>query len=65
MSLLGIDSVNCPHDLRQEAWSRLESDLPLTKLDLLSNLISFSELISESKKILNGEIRGRTIVEIS
>ncbi len=65
VNLLGIDSVNCEYNLRKEAWSRLERDLPLEKLDSLSNLISFEELLDESKKILNGSIRGRTIVKIN
>lgn len=65
VSLLGIDSVNCSYDLRKEAWSRLERDLPLEKLDTLSNLVEFEDLINESKKILEGAIRGRTIVKIN
>jgi len=65
VNLLGIDSVNCPYDLRLEAWSRLANNLPYERLENLTNTINFDELFDVSKKILNGEIIGRTVVKIS
>ena len=65
VSLLGIDSVNCPMDLRKKTWLRLASDLPSKRVNGIAKEINFDELIDYSKKILKGGIRGRTIVKIA
>ena len=36
VNLLGIDSVMCPRDERVEAWDRLARDLPLDRLDRMT-----------------------------
>ena len=63
VSLLGVDSVMCPSELRQAAWSRLERDLPAERLDAMTTvgpLASVPELASE---ILAGHVRGRVVIE--
>ena len=36
VNLLGIDSVMCPRGERIEAWHRLARDLPLDRLDRIT-----------------------------
>ncbi len=64
VSLLGIDSVMAPLALRQEAWSRLVSDLDLDKLEALSSEIGFDGIIDASHQIIDGKIRGRVVVDM-
>lgn len=59
--LLGIDSVQAPIALRQEAWSRLASDLDMEKLDSLTTEIGFEDLIGAATDIVEGKIRGRVV----
>ncbi|MFC4560002.1 acryloyl-CoA reductase [Virgibacillus kekensis] len=62
---LGIDSVECPMDKRLDAWNRLGDDLKPTVLsDELVNEISLEKLPETLAKILEGNVRGRTIVKM-
>jgi acrylyl-CoA reductase (NADPH) len=65
ISLLGIDSVMCPHSERIEVWRRLVRDLPLDKLDLMTETVPLSDLPELAPKILSGEVRGRIVVDVS
>lgn len=66
VNLLGIDSVECPADLRQQAWKRMASDL---KPSLLENLVdrevTLNELPQALEDILQGNLRGRVLVRLS
>lgn len=64
VSLLGIDSVMAPLALRQEAWSRLVSDLDMAKLGSLSTEIGFDGIVDAAHSIINGKIRGRVVVDM-
>jgi len=64
VSLLGVDSVMAPKALRQVAWSRLEKDLDLAKLESLSTEIAFDDLIAAANDIVEGKIRGRVVATI-
>jgi acrylyl-CoA reductase (NADPH) len=63
--LIGVDSVMCPIEIRREAWRRLASDLPLAKLDAMTETATLEDLAGLSKTILEGKIRGRVVVEIA
>jgi acrylyl-CoA reductase (NADPH) len=65
VNLLGIDSVMCPHGERIEAWRRLAHDLPLGKLDRMTETVPLSALPGLAPKILKGEVRGRMVVDVS
>ncbi|MBP5997848.1 MAG: oxidoreductase [Azonexus sp.] len=65
VTLAGIDSVMCPRIDRLEAWRRLGTDLDVSKLAMISNEISLSEAIPTALKLVNGEIRGRVIVDVN
>ncbi len=65
VNLLGIDSVNCPMDLRRQLWQHLATDYkPASLLDSISKEASLEELPHVLSTILKGGIRGRTIVRI-
>jgi acrylyl-CoA reductase (NADPH) len=65
VNLLGIDSVMCPRDERMEAWQRLVRDLPLDKLDRMTETVPLSALPGLAPKILAGATRGRIVVDIT
>lgn len=65
VTLAGIDSVMCPLAERIEAWRRLGTDLDISKLEMISTEISLSEAIPMAAKLINGEIRGRVIVDVN
>jgi acrylyl-CoA reductase (NADPH) len=65
VNLLGVDSVMFPREERIEAWQRLARDLPLDKLDRMIETVPLSALPPLASKILAGEIRGRTVVDVT
>jgi acrylyl-CoA reductase (NADPH) len=65
VNLLGIDSVMCPHGERIEAWQRLTRDLPLDKLDRMTETVPLSAMPEFAPRILKGEVRGRIVVDVS
>ena len=64
VSLLGIDSVMCALPLRQEAWHRLETDLPRDKITAMTTEIGLGDVIEAGKRIVEGQVRGRIVVKV-
>ncbi len=65
VTLVGIDSVMCPKDKRLEAWSRLETDLDVSKVQNIYSEIGLSEALEIAADLLSGKIRGRVIVDVN
>jgi acrylyl-CoA reductase (NADPH) len=65
VSILGIDSVYYPAGARQAAWDRLARDLPLDKLDAMTTVIGLDGLDAAADRILKGQVRGRTVVDVN
>lgn len=65
VSLLGIDSVQCPLTPREQAWRRLESALDRAKMAKMTAEIGLSEVIGMAPRILEGQVRGRIVVKIA
>ncbi|MCU0838437.1 MAG: oxidoreductase [Rhodospirillales bacterium] len=65
INLLGIDSATCPTERRLLAWQRLAKDLPLAALDAMTDVVPLSQLPEKADEILKGQIRGRTVVDLS
>ena len=63
VSLLGISSPLAPKELRDEAWSRLAHDLPLSKLETIITVEPMSNLPALAAQIVAGQIRGRTVIK--
>jgi len=64
VTLVGVDSVMAPRDLRLEAWRRLAQDLDPAKLGAIAEEISLNEAIDASARILEGKMRGRVVVKV-
>lgn len=65
VNLLGIDSVMCPREERIAAWQRLARDLPQDRLARLTEVVPLSRLPELAPRILRGEVRGRTVVDVA
>lgn len=64
--LLGINSVDTPHDLRRVVWSRIGTDLKPRHLATIGHrTISFDELPDAFQAFIDGTVTGRTVVEIN
>ena len=63
VSLIGIDSVTCPMEIRRLVWHRLATDL---KRDLSSMIreIGLDELPDAFATLASGSVRGRFVVKI-
>ncbi len=64
VALLGVDSVMSAASLRVKAWERLSRDLNLDHLASLTQTIALEDVIATASKILAGEVRGRTLIEL-
>ncbi|WP_406945971.1 acryloyl-CoA reductase [Halobacillus sp. SY10] len=64
VNLLGIDSVYCPKDLREKLWKRMAADLKPDDLGEIENEVTLKELPDTLSDILQGKVRGRTVVNI-
>ncbi len=66
VSLLGINSVELPMAMRDEAWVRLGEDLKPRHLDkIITRRISFDQLPDAFAPYIEGSMVGRTVVAIS
>jgi acrylyl-CoA reductase (NADPH) len=65
VTLVGIDSVMCPRAERLIAWQRLGTDLDIAKLNLITNEIGLAEAIPMATKLLDGQVRGRVVVDVN
>ena len=62
VALLGIDSVQTPHDVRQRAWDRLATDLKPKDLEAIGHEIGLGDLDRVLTEILKGNVSGRYVV---
>ena len=65
VALLGVDSVMASKELRKGAWSRIATDLDMSKLAALTTEIGFDDIIQTATDIVDGKVRGRVIVDIN
>jgi NADPH2:quinone reductase len=64
VGLLGIDSVECPMELRTHIWQRLSEQLNQPLLEtLVSRVIGLEDLPLAFEELINGQARGRILVE--
>lgn len=65
VTLAGIDSVNAPQAVRLQAWSRLAQDLDLSKLARTTQVVGLAEVPAIAGRVLEGKVRGRTVVDVN
>lgn len=64
ISLLGVDSVQCPMELRLKLWNLLSKEWKPDNLFLNVQEVSLENLESKIQSILEGKLVGRTIVNL-
>jgi len=64
IALLGVDSVMAPRAKRIEAWGRLAKELDLDSLDRMTTTIGLDAVQDAAARIIAGQVRGRTVVEV-
>jgi len=62
VTLVGVDSVMASLALREQAWSRLEHDLDLAKLEAITTEVPLSAAIEAAQRLMEGKVRGRMVV---
>lgn len=62
VSLVGIDSQNCPMDQRKQVWQRLAADWKPVQLQTLGREVGLEDLDQEIERILRGGQKGRVLV---
>lgn len=65
ITLHGANSVDAPRELRERAWAMLADELDLDALDALTTTIGLDDTFEAANAILEGRVRGRTVVQIS
>jgi NADPH2:quinone reductase len=65
VSLIGVDSVACPADLRRDTWQRLATDMrPRALASVAPADITLDELPAAFDTLLKGNARGRFVVRL-
>lgn len=62
--LIGIDSVNCPMEPRLQVWERLAGAWRPEHLATVANEVTLDDLEEKLQAILQGTIRGRTVISL-
>jgi acrylyl-CoA reductase (NADPH) len=63
IELAGIDSAKCPRPERLDMWQKLAGPWRIAQLNDIADEITLDELPDRVRKMLAGEIVGRTLVE--
>lgn len=63
VSLIGIASSTTPRERRLAAWARLTRDLPREALERMIQVAPLEEVPRLSQAILQGQVRGRIVID--
>ena len=64
VTLMGIDSQNCPMPVRLKVWQKIADEWKLDRLDLLTTEVPLEGLNERIDLILQRKHKGRTIVKL-
>jgi acrylyl-CoA reductase (NADPH) len=64
VTLYGINSVFVPNDQRAQAWALMARHLDPARLASMTHEIGLSEVIAQAPRLLDGQVRGRTVVDV-
>ncbi len=64
VTLVGVDSVQCPIPERREAWAALAREWQPESLQQVTQLIGLAEAIPKARELLEGKVRGRLVVDV-
>ncbi|KAB1660398.1 oxidoreductase [Pseudoclavibacter chungangensis] len=65
VTLTGANSVDAPRALRERAWAAIAAELDRDVLDSLTTTIGLEDTPAKAVEILEGRVRGRTVVDLS
>ena len=65
VTLVGIDSQNCPMQLRQNTWLKIASDWKIPKMEQVVSEIALDDLDQHIEMMLAGKHKGRAIVKMT
>jgi putative YhdH/YhfP family quinone oxidoreductase len=65
VSLLGVDSVNCPMPDRRRVWERLATDMRPKHLADFTRTIAFDELPAAFDDFIEARVKGRIVVDMN
>ena len=65
ITMSGVESAYCPIQKRKYAWDRLGKNMPLNSLRQLTQQVHLNEVFDVARKILAGNVRGRTVVDVN
>jgi len=64
ISLIGIDSQNYPMNFRKQVWNKLAEEWKVENLEENTTTITFNELSEKLNLMLEGKLKGRTILKL-
>ena len=65
ITLYGINSIFVPNDIRAKAWQLIAQHVDRAKLEQMTIEIGLSEAIAYAPSVLDGKVRGRTVVDVN
>lgn len=65
VTLVGLDSVNAPQELRLEAWQRLATNLDLQKLARATRVAGLADVPTIALDLLKGQVQGRVVIDVN
>jgi len=64
VKLIGVDSVMCPLEERETAWTKLARELDPERLAAISTTIGLADAIAAAGDVMAGKVRGRLVVDV-
>jgi acrylyl-CoA reductase (NADPH) len=64
VTLYGINSIQNPNEERRQAWDLIARHVDAAKLEAMTGEIGLSEVIAFCPSLLEGKVRGRTVVDV-
>ena len=65
VNLYGINSIFVPNDIRAKAWELIAKHVDRARLEQMTSEIGLSEAIAYAPSVLEGKVRGRTVVDVN
>jgi acrylyl-CoA reductase (NADPH) len=65
VTLYGINSIQNPNAERREAWALVARYVDAARLESMTGEIGLSEVIAFCPSVLEGKVRGRTVVDVN
>lgn len=64
VTLMGIDSQNCPMPLRLKVWDKIAIDWKIERLERIATEVTLDELSARIEFVLQKKHKGRTVIRI-